>query len=956
VSVSRTLLALSVLAALLPAQEKKPLLAKDYGQWESLRGSGSLSPDGKWLAYGVTRSDGKDELRLRQIASDEKEAIAYGKGARFSEDGRWLGYLVGVSEEEREKLEKAKKPIQDGFRLRELANGETLEVAGVSAFRFSEDGARVAMKRYRAKGRKKGGADLVVHDLGTGEELCFGNIGAYAWCEEAPLLAMIVDTEDMVGGGVTLLNAATGSLRVLDSKKARYTGLSWRDDGTDLAFLRVTDHDEEADEEPSHVVVAWRGLDGEPKKSTYDHRSDSKFPDGMRITSRAPSWRDAADAVFFGIRPWDHPPAKKEDAEDREEKKDDKEEKSAKDEGEAAKKEEPKSLRESLDDPAGVDVWHAKDVHIIPRQKKTAARDRSKSHLCALWLDDDLFVRLADDDVDTTTPLETGSYAVGRDTTSHEREAMFGPELSDIYLINTRTGNRERILKRHKFAYGSSPDGNHLLYVKDGVWWSYDLRSDTRRALTKDLQGDFINDERGVLTDEDPPYGVAGWAKDSRSVLLNSQFDIWQIPLDGSKGRRLTSGAETQTRYRLLDLDPDEEWVDTREPVYLSVTGERTKQSGFARLHIADGSLQVLRMKDKRLGALAKAKNADVFVYSEQAVDDSPDVFVSGPELADPRRITETNPQQKDYTWSAGAELIDYESERGAALQGALFYPAGYERGKTYPLIVYIYEKRSQNLHAYTAPSERRPYNPTVFTSLGYFVYQPDIVYRAQNPGLSALECVVPAVKAVIAKGDVDEDRVGLVGHSWGAYQTAFIVTRSDLFAAGVAGAPLTNMMSMSMSIYWNSGGTDARIFHESQGRMDRPFWQDVETYMANSPIFGIDTLKTPLMIAFGDKDGAVDWHQGIEMYNAARLADKQLVMLVYEGENHGLREKPNQVDYHWRVREWFGHYVKGEAAPDWITKGTSYLDREKELERKKKDKKKGKGGGPAEDKRDKNR
>ncbi|NRA96480.1 MAG: S9 family peptidase [Planctomycetes bacterium] len=950
---SRTLPFLCLLAALVSAQEKQPLLAKDYGQWESLRGSGTMSPDGKWLAYSVSRSNGKDELRLREIASDKKETFAYGKGARFSEDGRWLGYLVGMSQEKREKLEKAKKPVQDAFELRELANGETLEVEGVSGFRFSEDGERVAMKRYRAKGRKKGGADLVVRDLATGEELCFGNIGSYAWCEDAPLLAMIVDTEDMVGGSVTLLNAATGTLRVLDSKKARYTGLSWRDDAADLAFLRITDHDEEDDEEPSHVIVAWRGLDGEARKSVYDHRTDRKFPDGMRITSKAPSWRDAADAVFFGIRPWDHPPAKKDDKED-EKKDDDKEKKDAKDEDD---KEETKSLRESLDDPAGVDVWHAGDVYIIPRQKKTASRDRTKSHLCAYWLDDGVFVRLADKVVDSTTTMETGSFAVGRDTTRHERVAMFGPQLSDIYLVNTRTGNRQRILERHKFAYGSSPDGNHLLYVKDGVWWSYNLRTDVVRAFTGDLKGDFINDERGVLTDENPPYGVAGWAKDSRSVLLNSRFDIWQIPVDGSKARRLTRGAETETRYRLLDLDPDEEWVDTSKPVYLSVTGERTKKSGFARLDIKNASLQVLQLKDKRLGSLAKAKNADVFVYSEQAVTDSPDVFVTGPDHADPRQITETNPQQANYAWSTGGELIDYESDRGAKLQGALFYPAGYERGKTYPMIVYIYEKRSQNLHAYTAPSERRPYNPTVFTSLGYFVYQPDIVYRAQNPGVSALECVVPAVKAVLAKGEVDKAQVGLVGHSWGAYQTAFIVTRSDLFAAGVAGAPLTNMMSMSMSIYWNSGGTDARIFHESQGRMDRPFWQDVETYMANSPIFGMDTLKTPLLIAFGDKDGAVDWHQGIEMYNAARLANKQLVMLVYEGENHGLRKKPNQVDYHWRVREWFGHYVKGEAAPDWITKGTSYLDREKELERRKKDKKKkGKGDETSGDKRDKNR
>jgi acetyl esterase/lipase len=199
------------------------------------------------------------------------------------------------------------------------------------------------------------------------------------------------------------------------------------------------------------------------------------------------------------------------------------------------------------------------------------------------------------------------------------------------------------------------------------------------------------------------------------------------------------------------------------------------------------------------------------------------------------------------------------------------------------------------------------------------------------------VECVVPAVEEVLKTGMIDKDRVGLVGHSWGAYQTSFIVTQTDLFSAGIAGAPLTNMMSMAVSVYWNSGQTNAWIFAQSQGRMDKPFWRDVDNYVRNSPIHGLDNLNTPLLIAFGDKDGAVDWGQGVQMYNAARWAGKDdLVMLVYPGENHSLRKEENMVDYHYRVLEWFGHYLKEKEAPKWITEGKSYLDRKEELEKKK--------------------
>jgi dipeptidyl aminopeptidase/acylaminoacyl peptidase len=318
-----------------------------------------------------------------------------------------------------------------------------------------------------------------------------------------------------------------------------------------------------------------------------------------------------------------------------------------------------------------------------------------------------------------------------------------------------------------------------------------------------------------------------------------------------------------------------------------------------------------------------------MFAYVIQDFDDSPDYYAAGPDLSSADQITETNAFQSDYAWGT-SELIEYENTWGKKLQGALFYPADYEPGRQYPMIVYIYEIRSPSVHNYYVPSDRSAYNTSVFTSQGYFVLQPDIVYRDRNPGLSAVAAIEPAVEKVLETGMVDPERVGLTGHSWGGYQTAFVVTQTDMFSAAVAGAPLTNLVSMYLSVYWNSGGTDARIFEISQGRMEVPFWEDVDAYIANSPVFHVENLNTPLLLAHGTEDGAVDFNQGVEYYNAARRAGKDFVMLVYEGENHGNRKKANQIDYHTRIVEWFGHYLKGEPAPDWISKGISFLDQEK--------------------------
>ena len=464
-------------------------------------------------------------------------------------------------------------------------------------------------------------------------------------------------------------------------------------------------------------------------------------------------------------------------------------------------------------------MWHARDIDIIPLQEKTSRQDKRRHVLAALHWEGKRLVRLAKDIHEDVERLDGDRHALAMDNRPYEEQKRFGPTLNDVYLVDVATGLRHKILVANKYQWGSSPDGNTVLYIKDNHWWAYDVKQGTHRNLTAALDTPFINQEMSNLTDEKPPYGVAGWTEDGRTVVLYDRFDLWSFPVNGGKPERLTHGAEDMVQYRFLDMDPDEDYWPSKGRRYLSVYGDRTKEWGFAAME--HGEIRELVLRDRNLGRLMRAEDAEVFAYVEQDFDDSPDILIANADLRDPRTVTETNPFQKDFLWGH-SELREYTNAHGEVMQASLYYPAGYEAGKKYPMITYIYELRSQAVHSYSIPTERHPYNPAVFTAQGYFVYQPDIVYRAQNPGLSAVECVVPAVEQILESGMIDPERVGLVGHSWGGYQTAFLSTQTDVFAACVAGAPLTNMMSMSMSIYWNSGQTDAWIFHESQGRMDK--------------------------------------------------------------------------------------------------------------------------------------
>jgi dipeptidyl aminopeptidase/acylaminoacyl peptidase len=901
----------AVLLAAVPvaAQQKPTLKPADYGRWET-PGFGSLSPDGRWIAIPISRVNEENELRIRQLASDSAVTAAYGTQAAFSTDSHWAGYLIGLSEKDRKAAEKANKPIRTKLGLLDLQTGKVETVADIAGFAFSGDGRFLAMKGFPAKDQKHKGVDLIVRDLATGDHTTFGNASEFAWQDEGRLLAFTIDAETRAGNGVKLYDPGSGMLRALDSDTSAYKQLVWRDKGDDLAVLRV--RGDSAFEADNHVLLAWTGLAGKTMAAhVLDPATMAGFPAETRIVEfRRPSWAEDGRTVYFGITPW--------------------------------QRKEPKDTSAvATEDKPGVEIWHAKDVDILPTQKVRAQRDREMNYLAAWRVRDNRFIEIANDLMEEAQTARSGAVALASDGTPYERERMFGPLYKDLYVIDVATGTRSRIKERLMasnagdigWGYISlSPTGRYVLYLEKDHWWTYDVQRKVHVNITEKVATSFINTEDDHTVAQKPPFGGGIWTPGDRSVLLYDKYDIWEVAPDGSKATRLSEGAADRVQHRVVRLDIEEVTVDPAKPVYVALYGDRTKKYGYGTIQRGRPEQRLLFL-EKNVGRLAKAKEADVFAYVTMSFDDSPDYLVGGPALADARQVTNTNPFMGEYAWGR-SELIDFKNRQGKDLQGALFYPANYEPGKQYPMIVYIYEIVSPSVRSFSTPSERNAYNPAVWTQNGYFVLQPDIVYRDRDPGLSAKDALEPAVETVVATGMVDPKRVGLVGHSWGGYQTAFMSSVSRTFAAGVAGAPLTELASMYLSIYWNSGGTDARIFEVSQGRMEVPPWEDLDAYTRNSAVWNIEKMETPLLMTFGDKDGAVDWHQGIVLYNAARRENKDLVMLVYEGENHGLAKKPNQIDYHRRVMQWFNHYLKGEPAPDWLKDGVKFLDKDKELKK----------------------
>lgn len=880
----------------LQAQTRPTVPPADYGKWES-PGAAHLSPDGRWLAYGVNRVNEENELRLHDARKDSTRALPHATAAAFSADSRWLAWLIGVAPAEREKLQKEKKPIRTSLGLLDLSTGSLTTVEQVASFDFSPDGRYLAMRGYPgAADSVRRAANLLIRDLAGGTTATFGNVTGYAWADAGALLGFTVDTETGAGNGVQLLDPAAGRLRTLHSSTDRYRALAWRKHAADLAVLRA--RADKAFRDTTHAVHVWTGL--ATSKPVQQILLPDAAPAGLRIAETyGPTWSAGGDIVLLGLRLRDSAP-------------------------DTTSKAPPDKLSD-------VQVWRAADVRIIPMQKSQEQSDLRRTLLAAWNLGTGKLVQAGSDLQGTVEILEDGRHAVERSSARYPFGAMFGRSRMDISLIDLRTGDRRIVIDSVRYFYGGSTTGRYLLYYRSGGYHLYDIRSGRQVALSPRPGASFANQEYDTPTDELPPWGVAGWSRDDSSVLVYDRFDLWRLDPAGG-GTRLTNGAADSTIHRYVRLDREERGIDLTRPVILSLFGEFSKREGYARL--SGGRVERLLFEDARLSRIIRADSAPVLAYTRERFDDPPDWFIGGATLRDARQVSALNPFYRDVAWGT-AELIAFQSRAGRPLQGVLLYPANHDPSRRYPMIVYTYEILSRNLHGWQPPSERNYYSWAAWTQQGYFVLLPDIVYRAGDPGQSALDAVGPAVRTVLGRNLVDSARVGLIGHSWGGYQATYLPTQTDLFAAAVAGAPITNFLSFAGAIHWTPGIAEFDHWETGQARMGAPPWEAWEAHVRNSPAASITRLKTPMLMMFGDADGTVDWHQGIEFYNFARRAGrKDFILLVYPGEDHGLRKKENQVDYHRRILQWFGHYLKGEPAAGWMTEGVPWLERKKALER----------------------
>ena len=916
----------------------KVLNLPDYGSWNRITGT-AISPDGKWMTYTLQPNDGDATLFVKQLDGDKVFTVNAGtaptagrgdggggfgggpaNGPTFSDDSRFVGYYVNPpGTKGRARGPGAGRGGRGGaspaaaettprkFELLDLESGTKLDVPNAASFRFAKGGHWLAVRTNKAAAdTTHEGADLLLRDLSLGASRNIGNVNQYDFDDNGRLFAYTIDASERLGNGVYQIDLASGETKTLDGAAQIYDQLQWSSDGANLAVLRGTKG--ASNKQRDNVVLAWSQL-GTAKVTSflYDPSQDSAFPKGMVLSEfSTPRFSRDGSRILVGIKEQEAEPAKSDDPQ------------------------------------ANVDVWHWNDPDPQSVQMIRIQQLRRTTTPVSIVLATKRLVKLGSQDMPVVTPTANGKWAIGRDDSAYRGEVAWGGSHADYYRVNTETGERTLIEKKIVRTMGTSPDSKWFLFLKDKHVKAINL--ETMKSVDLD-DGEKLS---FVDVDDDhpyelPTYGVAGWSRDGKYVLLNHKYDVWALPLDGGKAINLTQGAGTaqQIQFRVVRLDrragrggrgggifgtglggDDDEGLDLTKPVLLSAYGEWTKKTGYWSASLGKAPAALV-WTDKQVGQAQKAEKADRVIFTEQTFNEFPDYWVSTTAFASPRKITDADPQLGEYAWGSKV-LIEYTNSKGKKLQGTLTLPAGYQPGKRYPMLVYFYEIMSNTHHSFSMPVyDDRPHIST-YASNGYLVLQPDVVYEIGKPGTSAVDCVESAVKKVIELGYADPQHIGLQGHSWGGYQSSYILTRSKLFAAVVTGAPPTDLISFYDETYPGTGTLQQGIMELGQVRMGDGAtpWTAKDLYEDQSPIFHVRDITTPFLILHGTADNAVDWHQGLEFYGAARRWGKHVILLSYPGEPHHLAKTENQKDFQIRMKQFFDHYLMDKPEPKWMSDG----------------------------------
>lgn len=899
---------------------KKALNHSDFDNWKSVHNI-AVSRNGEWLAYAVNQQEGDGVLTFYNTKTRKRVEIGRGYKANISADSRFAYALIKAPfvDTRNAKIKKKKESElpQDSLAIVDLRTLKVSKIGNVLDYKIGKDGGDwmafrscdTALIKQKFLKDKDCGRPLVVCHPASGARKITRWVKDYVFSRDGKRLAMNVrkpEKDTLATDGIGVFMLPDTSYTILDRDKRFYGIPVFSEDGNRLAFTASDDSVKTGTKKttvylsdltdelrtPHALDIRFAGKDN--RELLPNQYTALKFShNGRRLVAGVAPVVAPDDSTIYDFESgkldiwvWNrplNPPAEKHLLEE---------------------------IRKN-NFPVVVDLASMKQILVTDNDfADVVAPDR--------W------------DADWALVLDPAKNIV-----SHQWD-YFAPV--DMEIVNVNSGEKREIGEcLRSIEANVSPCGKFVYWFRDRQYFTYDISTGKTVCVSEKLDIPLwdIDDEHPSPAEN---YGVAAWSENDYALLVYDKYDIWSLDPRGVQAPVcLTAGEgrKRDLRYRYLNTDPECRFLKRGDLMLLEVFCYSDKRNGLATMRYGNPQVPSLSNLDKfSYSRVLKARDADVFSWQRGNFSVIPEIWeCKGTDFARARQLTDVNSQLKDYAWGS-AQLVKWRAYDGKESEGVLYVPDDIDPDKQYPMLCVFYETGSQDLYRhYTMEPSWSWVNYPFYVSRGYVVFVPDIHYSSGRPGEDAYNYVCSGAEEMCRRYPwIDRESIGIDGQSWGGYQTAYLITRTDMFACAGSGAPVANMTSAYGGIRWESGDSRQSQYEQGQSRIGGDLWNMTNQYIANSPVFFADRVETPLLIMHNDADGAVPWYQGIELFMALRRLQKPVWMLQYNGEAHNIRARKNRKDITVRLQQFFDHYLKGDPMPRWMKEGVPMIRKGQEF------------------------
>jgi dipeptidyl aminopeptidase/acylaminoacyl peptidase len=914
--------------------QKKLIDPSVYNTWKKIEGS-TVSNNGEFITYEINPNQGDGWLYLYHVATEKTDSFPRGKDAKFSANSDYFVYKITpgfdtLRQCELQKIDKKKWP-KDTLVIHSLNPFSTEKIPGLKSIHVQEENNwltyvldnntlpeeikpqknRVRKPLFGAFRKKKNkhaktktptsdGKILALVNPITGKKFHYKDVTNHHLSEKGQHLVFTTHHKTTADSfQLHIVNLTTGQKNTIPENYTAISGLTVDKQSNYLAYFGSLDTSK-AKVYSLNLYDLTSGI-----RTRLDSTSIG-IPKGKSVSENRESlFTTDGSYVYFGV-------------------------------AETPKTPEKDTLLEK--EKVKLDIWHYQDKRLQSQQLVELKRDEKKTDLYVYHLKNGKIVPLSNDTL-TVRPKEknAGNYLFGYSNESYKIQSQWdvlNPQ--DHYRISLVDGSVELIRKKVAFDGYLSPTGAYYSYFNEqkGHYFLRDNSTKIETCISCNTKSINWQEDVNGMPMYASPFGTLGYTRGEKELFIQSQYDIWKYDIPTQKLSCVTEqeGEERKIRLTLHKWENDSIYIDYSN-VYVEGFNEQTKGAHLFYFvqHNDHIDLQEKYATPHKFVQFQQSKNRSTILFRKMSLHDYPEVRYTRTNFETEHAISRTNPQQSEYNW-ANVQLVKWKSYAGEDLEGLFYTPENYDATKKYPLLVYFYELYSDDLHNHYAPKPTASIiYATEYASAGYCVFIPDIRYKTGYPAQSAYDCILSGTDYILRKfPSIDSTRMGLQGQSWGGYQTAQLITMTNRYAAAMAGAPVSNMFSAYGGIRWGSGMNRQFQYEKTQSRIGKTIWEAPELYFANSPIFHLPKVKTPLLIMHNDNDGAVPWYQGIELFTGMRRLGKPCWMLNYNGDDHNLMRTANRMDLSIRMRQFFDYYLQGKPAPKWLMEGVPAIEKGK--------------------------